>query len=262
MSNGELLSEYLKYGYRVFDQEQQISDWIASAIKHAQEALVSPDNRHWYRYQNTWFVGVNVLNNRPDGSIGCGPELGGRAISFIEQSLTNRPIHLDRGQISVCFDGYPKKDISEPKTNHAYRLRRDAAHIDGVMKHDGDRYLVEHHDYILGIAMNMVEAQASPFVVWQGSHRLMQTALCDYLSNYPKDKWRTTPISEVYSQTRKRILNECRRVELALKPGQALVAHRHLLHGTAPWKAVNETEPRMLCFFRPESMTVEQWLTA
>lgn len=262
MSGDRFLSQYLQYGYCVFDQDPAVLEWVSSAIEPAYEALARYENQHWYRYQNTWFVGVNVLNNDAAGRINNGPVLSGEAISFIEQSLTNRPISLDQGQISVCYEGYPKADMSEPASSQDYRLRRDAAHVDGIMKRRGERYLVEHHDYILALALNDVSASASPFVVWRGSHKLMQAALCGYLTDYAKEKWPTIPISKIYSQTRKRIFEECERIELALKPGQALVTHRHLLHGTAPWQAVNEPEPRVLCFFRPESMTVEQWLTA
>jgi len=46
-------------------------------------------------------------------------------------------------------------------------------------------------------------------------------------------------------------------------PGEALLLHRMILHGMAPWAdgAAAEPEGRIIAYFRPEFADVQDWLT-
>ena len=63
---------------------------------------------------------------------------------------------------------------------------------------------------------------------------------------------------------RKRIFDECERVEIIAAPGEAYIVHRLALHGVAPWRsaAVADPDGRVICYFRPETPAREDWLTA
>lgn len=257
--------QYQRYkdnGYCIFERDRALLSWIDSSLSAARLAVSDTQNKHWFRYDGTWFVGVNVLENDEKGRVDNGPSLSGRAVDFIERFITKTELNLDKAQISVCYKGYPKASSDESEQAFGYRLRRDAAHVDGIMREGQDRYLVEYHGYIFALAMVEFSHDAAPFVVWEGSHKIMKQALSSYVANYPIEQWRSVAISDVYNQARKEIFTRCRRIELALKPGQAFVGHRHLLHGTAPWgeSATSGPDGRMISFFRPETLSVAQWV--
>lgn len=259
----QVRTDYYQKGWCVFDYECAVQDWVDSTINEARAVVELDQNKHWLRHGETWFAGVNVLNNDPQGAVPNGIQLDCRALDFIKR-LNGKPTALDRGQISICYPGYPKPSSLESEVAYSYRLNRDAAHLDGVLKEGGERFLKEYHDYILAIPMVEADQHASPFVLWSQSHSIVQARLRDALQNYPVETWADIPIQEVYQSLRKDIFKACERVEVHLKVGQVLLAHRLILHGTAPWRsnAAASKDGRMICFFRPASLDIEQWLSA
>jgi len=258
-------NSYNNNGWCVFKHDQHVENWVSQTLPAARQAISAPQNQQWLRHGGTWFAGVNVLENDRSGKTLNGIALTGNVISFIQETITKAPVNLDRGQLSVCYPGYPKQSSDESDAAHGYRLRCDAAHVDGLLKETNQqRYCREYHDYILAIPMSNFSADAAPFVVWSGSHKLVQSAFQEYLNKISTELWSNTAITECYTNVRKRIFNECERIEIALKPGEAFVGHRLLLHGTRPWHASAraDQEGRLICFFRPASLTIEQWLNA
>ncbi len=71
-------------------------------------------------------------------------------------------------------------------------------------------------------------------------------------------------ITAAYQTARKQVFATCPRVELPGQPGEAVLLHRHLIHGVAPWADGARAAPpgRMVCYFRPLMPSVEQWVTA
>jgi hypothetical protein len=61
-------------------------------------------------------------------------------------------------------------------------------------------------------------------------------------------------ITEAYQAARKHCFENCERITLPARPGEAILMHRHCLHGVAPWadSAVAPPEGRMIAYFRPE----------
>jgi len=223
-----LKSEYenfLDNGYCVFERDVALIDWINASLPAARRVVNDPKNAHWLRCGGTWFVGVNVLGNDALGRVENGLPLQGLAVEFIQSCITQTELDLDSGQLSVCYPGYPQPSEQEAESAYAYRLYRDAAHIDGIIKGGEHRYLTELHRYILAIPMVEFSNDASPFVVWEGSHKIIQQRLSSYLSDYPPDQWGNIPISDVYNAARKEVFEKCQRLELALTPGQAIVVY-------------------------------------
>ena len=257
------LQHYQRHGWCKFAFDDELYRWVKHVLPSAANCLTRKENEHWWRYQDTWFVGVNALPNDASGAVDGGPRLSGTAQRFMQQ-LGLSTNQLDRAQISTCFPGYPKVAKGESKALHLYRLNRDAAHIDGLLREGPERHRFarEYHEYILLIPMNDFEIGASPFVAWNGSHLLMKKALTAAFNGVAKEQWANTPITEPYIEARKQVFEQCTRLELDLKVGEAVLAHRMLLHGTAPWRPTAKTSEhgRMLCFFRPQTLTIEQWL--
>lgn len=203
------------------------------------------------RHGETWFVGVDALPNRPDGSIGGVPLVGNW------RDHVTAPDVWHAAQLSIVYPGYPLQDANESAANHRYRISRHAAHVDGLLPEGPDRrrYLKEPHAFILGLPLT--QSDAAPLMVWPGSHRIMGPAF-DGLRRAPDPM--QVDVTDAYQAARRRAFAEIEPVAIIADPGQAIVLHRHLLHGVAPWStdAKAPQEGRMIVYFRPQ-FSAKEW---
>lgn len=98
-------------------------------------------------------------------------------------------------------------------------------------------------------------------MVWRGSHRVMQAALQAVIA---ENAICEVDVTEAYTTARRAVFEQCERVDLHVPPGGAMLLHRFVLHGTAPWDDRLGTSPpsgRMTAFFRPE-IPANDWLWA
>lgn len=253
-------------GWTVFDHDLVLADWVTRALPDVRATTTDPAHDVWYRYERTWFAGVNVLDNTPDGAIGQAPPLAGTAIDFVANHLGLSGFAWDKAQVSVCHPGYPQPMAGESEALHRFRRDRDAAHVDGLLREGPERrrFLREHHGFILGIPMVDFDPEAAPFVVWRGSHALMRDAFRDRFAGIPVEQWAEQDVTDTYHHARKRAFETCERVALHAKPGQAYLVHRLALHGMAPWADGARAGPdgRMIVYFRPEIGGPGDWLNA
>ena len=257
-------NSFFEKGWIKFEQDPLLADWIGHTLLPIKQTIAKKEHQQWLRCGGTWFAGVNILQNDGNGSVEGGPVLSGNAIKFIQNKLGITKLNLDPGQISICYPGYPK---SMPEESHAafnYRLKRDAAHVDGLLPEGENRrrHLREHHGFILGIPLIECSADASPVVVWEGSHEYIRSAFKTHYSKLPPTEWGNIDVTELYQQTRRKIFKHCQRVEVFAQPGEAYLIHRLALHGVAPWgiNAWCSDGGRMICYFRPEIEEPRKWL--
>jgi len=255
---------FFDLGWRQFRFDPLIYNWIEKSLGAARDCLCDPSNSDWFRYQNTWFAGVNVLGNDRHGAVPDGPPLGGEAIDFIAHTLGMRDVEWDSAQVSVVFPGYPRPEKSEPEAAHRYRLLRDAAHVDGIQRVGSGRrrFLGETHAFILGVPMLKTQREAAPLVVWEGSHEIVRQTLQAAYSGSAVEHWPGIDITEIYQAMRRRIFDSCKRVEIWTPPGGTYLVHRLALHGMASWpdKSCQTEDARMICYFRPSVITMRDWL--
>lgn len=243
-------------------------NWVKSALPAARASVLDEQNRQWLRCGDTWFAGVNVLPNASNGSVDTESrlELKCAAVDFIADGLGLSGFVWDKAQVSVCYPGYPRPMESETDAAFKYRRDRDAAHVDGLLPigKNRRRFLREWHGFILAIPMLEYDANASPFVVWQGSHELVRQAFQSLFRGRQPNDWCSIDMTEVYHEVRRRIFKACKRVEIPAKPGEAYLVHRLALHGVAPWTAAPNPKcrERMICYFRPQVGGIEQWLNS
>lgn len=248
---------FFEKGWHRFPHDETLARWVAHVLPKARETIAAPENAEWFRYANTWFAGVNVLQNDEMGRVGddC-PALAGTVIDFIHDTLGLHEFIWDRGQVSVCYPGYPQPMEGETAGAHRYRRERDAAHLDGLIPEGPKRrrYLREHHGFILGIPMTEVSPGASPLVVWEGSHQIIRTAFRNAFDGLPAGKWGEIDVTKIYQETRREIFERCPRTIVHARPGEAYLVHRLALHGVAPWDENADAGPdgRMIIYFRPE----------
>lgn len=251
-------------GWCGFDFDPQLHSWVQAALESARATLSDPRQAKWLRYQDTWFAGVNALPNDARGAVGASGELRGRALDFIAEELGLRDFAWDAAQVSVCYPGYPLAMAGESPGQTRYRRECDAAHVDGLLPEGPGRrrHLREYHGFILGIPMVEFDAEASPFVVWEGSHEIVRAVFARRFAGLAPEFWGEQDITDAYHAARKQAFAECERVKLHARPGEAFIAHRLVLHGMAPWRegAIAGDDGRMICYFRPDPFGPYEWL--
>jgi len=256
---------FLRDGWLRFPAEPSVLAWAAHALPVAIDAAADRANAHWLRCGGTWFVGVDALPNDAEGRIGAGPALAGAARDFIS-TQPGAALSLHRAQVSICYPGYPQPMAGESDTAFAFRRDRDAAHVDGLLAEGApkQRFLREPHAWILGIALASGQVDASPTVLWEGSHVIMRAAFARAFDGVEPERWRDVDLTAIYAAARREVFERCRRVVLALLPGEACVFHRHLLHGMAPWADGAMAPPcgRIIAWFRPQFATLQEWMAA
>jgi len=238
-----------------FGPDPVLAEWVEAARPVAMGIAGDPEMQaRWLRCGGTWFAGVNVLPNDADGAVEEAgvPALSGAAVDFVRDALGLAPEAWDRAQVSVCHPGYPRPWEGESEAAFGYRLRRDAAHVDGLLRDDARRRCIgETHAFLLGLPLTEAHPDAAPFVVWEGSHEIMRRALRERLAGVPAGHWSEADVTDAYWAARREAFETCPRVAIRARPGEAYVCHRLLLHGVAPWTAP-EGPPRAIAYFRPE----------
>lgn len=246
------MAQFEEKGWCRFEFDPNLAEWLAGAEGAARKVSLDAEMRaKWLRHQGTWFVGADVLGNDQKGSIDASGALRGQAIDYC-QSLVGNIEDWGPGQVSVCYPGYPKQDANESDGNHRYRVKRDAAHLDGLKAESASRrrYMEEYHKFILGIPVNNTAKDAAPFVVWEGSHLVFHNMLQQALAKYDPSDWPKVDLTDTYQKTRAEIFDTCARVVVHARPGEAYLTHRFALHGVAPWGQAVEQE-RSVIYFRP-----------
>lgn len=241
-------------GWRKIGASKLIQDWSNAAHPLAIKAL--SESVEPLRCGGTWAVGLDLLPNDPQGAV------GGVPLPWEALGLSPQPLH--RAQLSTVYPGYPQASAQETEAAFGFRLRRDSAHLDGLLAIGPDkrRMVKEPHAWILGLPLT--GSDASPLVVWEGSHLVMQAALARAFAGHTPETWGDIDITEAYQAARAEVFRTCKRLELPGAPGEAVVLHRHLIHGVAPWAegASAPPEGRIVAYFRPLMPSVAEWVTA
>lgn len=244
-------------GWRRFPADNRSRAWAAAARAAGCALMDDPANAHWWRHGGTWFAGVNLLPNGPEGAL-AGVPLAGPAIDWLDWAGG-----WDAAQVSVVRPGYPRQDPGESDAAHRFRRNRDAAHVDGLLPVGSRRRRMvrETHGFILGIGLSAAGAGAAPLVVWEGSQVPVARAFRAALSKCAPDNWPDQDLTDVYQGARRAVFETCRRVEVPLGPGEAVVVHRLAVHGIAPWVpgATSDPDGRMIAYFRP-AVALDAWL--
>ena len=260
------MTDPARRGWQVFGPDPALEAWLSEAGPAARAAVADPENAGWLRCEGTWFAGVNVLGNDTSGAVARSGPLRGRAVDAALTSLGHDAIAWDRGQVSVIWPGYPRPGEGETEAAFRYRVKRDAAHVDGLLPVGPDRrrMIREPHAFVLGLPLTETSAGASPMVVWEGSHEIIRRALSAALADVPRADWPDTALTDAYHAARREVFETCRRVPIHARPGEAYLVHRLALHGVAPWEdgATAPPEGRMIAYFRPElpSGRIADWL--
>lgn len=233
-----------------------VADWVAAALPLARDAIAaSPEP---WRCGGTWFPGVDALPNARDGSVAGNP-LPPALVAL----LPWQPPDWHRAQVSTVRPGYPQPWAGESSAAFGFRLNRGAAHVDGLLPEGPERrrHLREPHAFILGLPLTEADPGAAPLVVWEGSQTFIRAALAEVLAPHPPEAWGEVDLTDAYHEARRNVFGACPRVELPARPGEVLLLHRLVLHGTAPWSEGARAAPqgRVIAFFRPQ-VSSARWL--
>ncbi|WP_377186758.1 hypothetical protein [Ruegeria meonggei] len=257
------MTAFWQKGWIKFPYDPTLAVWVEHALPAARAAVTNPAFAQWLDCEGTWFIGVDALDNDPQGRVGHSDALTGQAMAFIDQHYGALPLH--QGQVSVIYPGYPRPRQGENESAAQYRRNRDAAHVDGLRPTGPDRRrrVDEPHAWILGIPLTDASTEAAPMVLWEGSHQILRAAFARALDGQPRDSLHQVDVTEIYQSARREVFESCKRIELPAKPGEAYLLHRHCLHGVAPWGDTATAGPdgRMIAYFRPECAGgVAEWI--
>ncbi|WP_299149410.1 hypothetical protein [uncultured Tateyamaria sp.] len=238
-------------GFVVFEAEPSVERW-ARAARHVTSGIAAdPETQSAnLRHGNTWFIGVDVLPNDMSGAVDGVPLIG-------PWDDHVPPLNQHPAQVSIIYPGYPKRDPDQSAANHGYRIKRQAAHVDGLLPEGPDRrrFAREFHAYILGIPLN--PAPQAPTMIWPGSHLIMQRAIVDAIAGRDVSE---VDLTDAYHAARNEVFAQIEPVPIKATFGQSFLIHRFALHGTAPWDGP-DGPGRMIAFFRPEFDDPADWLT-
>lgn len=261
-----MVAAFFKRGWALYPPEPATVDWAGHALNDARRALKDPGLAEWYQCENTWFVGLDALDNDICGRVGASQPLTGRGIDFVRAHCGGWP-PLHRAQISGVFPGYPRPRAGESEAAFRYRLKRDAAHVDGVLGlgQPKRRFVREPHAFILGIPLTEADPGAAPLVVWEGSHTIMKDVFSRAFAAEPECAPEELDITEAYLEARRHVFETCERRVVHGAPGSVFLLHRLALHGVAPWQqgAKSSADGRLIAYFRPPMAGgVPDWVAA
>ncbi len=259
------LTELHTHGIQGPFSDPDLAQWVQDVSPTA--LAIAQDREHrktWLRHGDTWFAGVNALPNDDQGNVAASGPLKGAVVDALRGAYGN--FSWDRAQISGVYAGYPQKDPEESDAAHRFRRNRDAAHVDGLLPVGPNRrrFLQEPHGFVLGLPLTACHQDASPMVIWEGSHHIIRRAFARAFENVPQDQWDQVDLTDTYTAARKECFAVCRRRTVPAKPGQAYLVHRMALHGVAPWGADADApkDGRVILYFRPEMPGgFETWMT-
>ncbi len=258
-----LAAEFALTGFIRFGVDTALLDWLKIAGPAALATRHDPAFAEWLRCEETWFVGVNALANDGQGALNGSGALSGRAVGFIRNNLGFGGGAFDRGQVSICYPGFPKPQDGETAGAFAYRRDRDGAHVDGLhpVGPERRRKVQECQGFLLGLPVTTTNALAAPLVVWQGSHKIMQAMFVSELAGVAPADWHKVDLTQAYHAARRQVFETCARVVVHARPGEAYVLHRFALHGVSQWQtgAVAPETGRAILYFRPE-IDQQDWL--
>lgn len=266
--NSALREQFLTRGWLHFAADAALQEWVEAVRPVALATAERADLRDtWMRCGGTWFVGANVLSNDTDGAVPAAavPPLRGSAVEFVRSELDAPEFEWDAGQVSVCYPGYPQPSAAESEAAFRFRVKRHAAHVDGIGRVDAGRRLTESHAFVLGIPLTAMVTGAAALSVWEGSHEVFRQAFGQVLADRNAADWGTVELSDLYRETRARCFETCRRVAITAQPGEAYLVHRLALHGIAPWQDEETAPLRAVIYFRPTRVTAAKsdwWLTS
>jgi len=259
---------YLANGYIEFGVDPELLKWVNATFSTAQSLSEDEQSRRdWLRCGGTWYAGVNVLPNDGEGGIkdaNVSP-IRGAAYDFIKKYLAPDPFEFDAAQISVCYPKYPLHGDEETDAAYRFRLNRYAAHVDGLHRSmpGRRRFLNETHGFIFGVPMENTAPDASPLVVWKGSHEVMRDMFCEEYKSLSPSEWANKDITDAYASARKFCFENLQTVELWQPKGGSNLVHRLALHGVAPWAETCLDRQRMIAYFRPDiypNISPEWWV--
>ncbi len=243
-------------GWKVIGPDLEILAWAVAALPFARAAIAA--SKEAWRSGGTWFVGLDALANTEAG------EIGGTPFPWAALPLDAVPLHA--AQLSTIRAGYPLRERGESDAAFHFRRDRDAAHLDGLLAVGPARrrMLREPHAWILGLPLTDCGAGASPLVVWDGSAPIIHAALKRAYADHPPERWGDIDVTGPYQAARREVFEQCRRIEVHVRPGEATLLHPMTIHGVAPWGVsgpVKVNDDRIIAYFRPFSASVAEWMT-
>ena len=264
-------------GWRFLDDDGEFRPWINAAKRN----IVSKFKNKQYdmgqlRSGSTWFVGINFLDNGPKGDI-KGVPFSSKIQSDIRRQFGSLIECWDQGQVSICWPGYPRRDLTETLNSFKYRVKKYASHVDGLIPTGNKRrrFAREFHAFILGIPIINSTSHSAPIIVWEGSHLIFRDLFKTLYSGLSEFEVNNLDITEIYQECRRKVFSTCSASIVCCDKNRPYILDRHRLHGVLPWVDAtrnlsvtsdtprSEIDPlagRAVIYFRPQYEHKLDWV--
>ncbi len=269
-------SNLKKNGWIFLNTDHTHYEWIVEAKKQLETKFHQKlfDCKD-LRCGSTWFVGTNFLDNSSNGNIGT-KLLSRKIFNNISKKFGNNIKYWDKGQVSICWPGYPRKDDKETIKSFNFRIKRFASHIDGIIPFGKKkrRFAKEFHAFILGFPLQNNCLESAPLVLWEGSHKIFRNFFKEIYEGITSDKISSIDITELYSECRKKVFKNCEVKKITPQFKQPYLLDRHVLHGIDAWPekknvkynlknnmlSNNLSDGRIIIYFRPVFFNPYDWI--
>ena len=101
-----MVDGFARRGWARLPCDPALENWARTANELATTAMADPAFAHWWVCEDTWFVGVDALNNDRAGCLPDGTALPQALTDSLNATFGVYPFH--KAQISVIRPGYPK----------------------------------------------------------------------------------------------------------------------------------------------------------
>ena len=115
-----MVGDFATLGWERFGHDPALESWARTANGFAEKAMQDAAHAQWWDCEDTWFIGVDALENDETGRLPEGTGLPGWLMSDLYKSYGRYPLH--KAQISVIRPGYPKPRSGESEA--AFVARR------------------------------------------------------------------------------------------------------------------------------------------
>ena len=239
-------------------RSRPVSHWAAAARPAAAAAARDPAKAHWLRCGGTWFVGVDALPNDAQGRVGERPAARRCRHGLHPRRTWHFPCRCTarRSRSATPAIRSPRREESEAA--FSFRLKRDAAHVDGLLAEGPEQ--APHPEgaarlYPRPDADRAIRRRSTAYRVGG----LASASMRDMFEKAARrpcagDLARHRPHRRLSGGAPRRSSPPAGGSRLPSAPGEAVLLHRHLLHGVAPWGEVPtaSADGRMIAYFRPE----------
>ena len=208
-----MVDALLQRGWCRFAEDAAVRAWAEAALPAARVAMHDPAQAHWWQCEDTWFVGVDALDNDARGAVAGGPSLCGAPVSVISEMFGVACPRCTRHRFRWCGKGIPSRARARVRRRSAIacagtRRMWMAFAPKGAARR---RRIAEPHMFILGLPLTGCRAGGLPrWCFGKAVTRSCAPVFATALADHKAEDWGQVDITEAYVAARREVFETSR----------------------------------------------------